>query len=346
VLTFIVRRLLWAGLLGLVITLITFLLFVVVPTSTVRPERGSFGPDLQTQFDLQGKSVPQQYVRFLGHVFGHGDFGRSVRSRRPVTEVISQALPVTASLVIGGTLLWLLLAFPIGMLSALRPRSTLDKSLMLFVLIGFSAHPVWLGLMLSYLFGLKLHVLPVAGYCDFVRPGPSELCGGPKFWAYHMVLPWITFAFVFAALYARMIRASMLETLDEDYVRTARAKGAGTWRLMRRHVLRNALLPIVSMLGMDVGIAFGGAIFIERVFNLPGMGSLLVRSLTVGDLPVIMGIVIVVSLAVALLNLLADVLYCSIDPRVRLRGTGRARARSAVLPSRLRTEPRVTESPG
>src|SRR5438309_1157371 len=208
----------------------------------------------------------------------HGDFGRSLRQPLTVREILTSALPVTLSLVIGGTLLWLLIAFPIGLLSALRPRSLLDKGLMILVLAGVSAHPVWLGLMLSYFLGFKAHVFPLAGYCN-LNYNPNNLCGGPRYWAYHMILPWITFALLFAALYARMIRASVLEALDEDYVRTARAKGAGSWRILRRHVSRNAMLPVVSMLGMDVGIAFGGAIFIETAFDLPGMGQALYRAL-------------------------------------------------------------------
>ena len=132
----------------------------------------------------------------------------------------------------------MLIAFPIGVLSALYPRSLFDKGLMVFVLIGVSAHPVWLGLVFSYVGGVKLHLFPVGGYCDLHYQAEStNLCGGPRYWAYHLVLPWLTFAFLFAALYARMIRASLLETMDEDYVRTARAKGAGECRVMRKHVL-------------------------------------------------------------------------------------------------------------
>ena len=197
--------------------------------------------------------------------------------------------------------------------------------------------------MLSYVFGVQLHVFPVAGYCDFVRPGQQHLCGGPTYWAYHMFLPWLTFALGFAALYARMIRATVIESLDEDYVRTARAKGAGKLRVMRRHVLPNAVLPIISMLGMDVGIAFAGALFIEIVYGLPGMGLMMFRSLNAGDLPVIMGIVLVVSLAVALANLVADILTCLVDPRIR-GATRSARAGFPILRWRPRAQPQVTES--
>ena len=177
---------------------------------------------------------------------------------------------------------------------------------MVFVLIGVAAHPVWLGYSLSYMLGYRAHLFPTGGYCDFAYDAHSpNLCGGPKLWAYHLVLPWITFAFLFAALYARMIRASVLETMDEDYVRTARAKGASEWRVLRSHVLRNALMPVVTMLGMDmVVISLTGVIFIETVFQLPGIGTLLYRSLTDNDLPVILGIVIVISVTVTIANMI------------------------------------------
>jgi peptide/nickel transport system permease protein len=345
---FVARRLAWAVLLGFVLTLITFVMFFVLPADSrnaQRNERG-FEPGLQTQFNIRG-SFAEQYARFLGHIVLHGDLGDSTRSREAVTTQIGRTLPVTASLVIGGAIFWLLIAFPIGLLSALRPRSLLDKGLMLFVLVGLSAHPVWLGLVFSYVFGVKLHWFPVGGYCDlFYNPGSSNLCGGPRFWAYHLFLPWLTFAFLFAALYARMIRANVLEAMEEDYVRTARAKGAGTFRVMRGHVLRNALLPVITMLGMDIGVAFGGALFIETVFELPGMGRLLVRSLANGDLPMILGIVLTVSFAVVIANLIVDILYPFIDPRVRLRGKGDASVGSPALRNQLRARPRVTtESP-
>jgi ABC-type dipeptide/oligopeptide/nickel transport system permease component len=167
--------------------------------------------------------------------------------------------------------------------------------------------------------------LVLGGYCDLHYQAEStSLCGGPRYWAYHMILPWLTFASLFAALYARMIRASLLEALDEDYVRTARAKAAGGFRVLRKHVFRNALMPVITMLGMDVGVAFAGALFIETVFTLPGMGWLLVRSLANSDLPMILGIVIVVCIAVVIANLIVDLLYGALDPRVRMRTKGDA----------------------
>ena len=334
-LVFAVRRLAWAAGLVAVVTLITFVIFIGLPNRTINSRQGLVTPNLQAQWHLDGHSMPAKYVLFLKHVALHGDFGQSMRQPIKVRDMITSALPVTASLVIGGTIMFLLLAFPIGLLSALRPRSMLDKGLMVLLLIGVSAHPVFLGLILSYFFGFKWHVTPIAGYCN-LHYHPHDICGGPRYWAFHMILPWITFAFLFAALYARMIRASVIEALNEDYVRTARAKGASTWRILRRHVSRNAMIPVVSMLGMDVGIAFGGSIFIETVFDLPGVGQQLYRALGSADEPVILGVALLVSVALVITNLIADLLYCVIDPRVRGR-TGRRE--TTLVPRRRRREP-------
>ena len=317
-LLFVVRRLAWAVGLVAVVSLITFVIFLGIPDRTINSRQGLVTPNLQAQWHLDGHSLPAKYVLFLKHIALHGDFGRSMRQPLSVREIMATSLPVTASLVIGGTIMFLLLAFPIGLLSALRPRSLLDKGLMVLLLVGISAHPVFLGLILSYFLGFRWHVFPIAGYCN-LHYHANDICGGPRYWAFHMVLPWITFAFLFAALYARMIRASVIEALNEDYVRTARAKGASSWRILRRHVSRNALLPVVSMLGMDVGIAFGGSIFIETVFDLPGVGQQLYRALSSADEPVILGVAFLVSVAVVIANLAADLLYCVIDPRIRTR---------------------------
>jgi peptide/nickel transport system permease protein len=219
-------------------------------------------------------------------------------------------------LVFGGAIFWMLIALPVGILSALRPRSLLDRISMVFVLIGISAHPVWIGLLFAYFFGFKLGAFPITGYCDFIHPSGS--CGGPVQWAYHLFLPWCTFAILFAALYVRMIRANVMEALNEDYVRTARAKGAPEWLVMRSHVLRNALLPIVTMLGMDIGLALGGAIFTESVYGLPGLGKTVIQAIEGFDLPVTQGVVVFATLCIITFNLLVDLLYAVIDPRIRL----------------------------
>src|SRR6185503_2994568 len=233
-----------------------------------------------------------------------------------VNEIVKDAAPVTASLVFGGAVLWMLIALPVGVLSALRPRSLLDRIAMIFVLIGISAHPVWIGLIFAYFFGFKLGIFPITGYCDFINP--SGDCGGPVMWAYHMLLPWSTFAILFAALYVRLIRANVMETMNEDFVRTARAKGAPERQVIRSHILRNSMLPIVTILGMDIGLALGGAIFTESIYSLPGLGQQVLISYNNFDLPVILGIVVFATMCIIVFNVLVDVIYAWVDPRIRL----------------------------
>jgi peptide/nickel transport system permease protein len=242
--------------------------------------------------------------------------GRSFTNRLSVNYVVGQAAPVTASLVLGGAVFWMLLALPIGILSALRPRSLLDRGAMVFILVGISAHPVWIGLLFAYFFGFKLGLFPITNYCNFFNAVGS--CGGPVQWAYHLVLPWATFSLLFAALYARMIRANMLDTMNEDYVRTARSKGLPEWMVLRSHVLRNALLPIVTMLGMDIGVALGGAIFTETIFGLPGLGKTAITAVNNFDLPTVQGIVVFATVCIIAFSLLVDLLYAVVDPRIRL----------------------------
>jgi peptide/nickel transport system permease protein len=248
----------------------------------------------------------------------HQDLGHSFTNRQSVNEIVRDAAPVTASLVFGGAVFWMLLALPIGVLSALRPRSLLDRVAMVFVLIGISAHPVWIGLILSFVIGYKLHITPIAGYCNFFTGAPGASCSGPVQWAYHMLLPWVTFMILFAALYVRLIRANVMETMTEDYVRTARAKGASERRVMIQHVLRNSMLPVVTILGMDIGLALGGAIFTEQIFNLPGLGRQIIQAYSVFDLPVIAGVVCFATFAVIVFNFIVDVAYAFLDPRIRL----------------------------
>jgi peptide/nickel transport system permease protein len=344
VLIFIGRRLAWGVVMLALITLITFVIFIVIPAPDNRGRLGQrmLDNELKVQLNLDGRSLPGAYVHYVDRVAFHADLGYSIRQGDTVRHAIGKGLPVTAALVGGGVLVWLLLAFPIGILSALRPRSLIDKGLMVLILIGISAHPVWVGLMLSYFLGFKLHVFPVSGYCDFNAHPESGNCGGVGYWAYHMVLPWITFALLYAALYARMIRANVLEALNEDYVRTAWAKGAGTARVVRRHVVPNVLLPVVSMLGMDLALAFTGTLFIETVFSLPGLGQMLFRSLATSDRPMIMGIVLLVSAFVVVANLLVDLLHAALDPRIGQHQKVSLPVRRLRL--RPRPEPQVTES--
>ena len=317
---YLIRRLLWAVVLFIAVTMVSFVIFFIVP---VEPARLIAGPQAPPDAVERAKKayhlddpVWKQYVRFMKTLVVDGSLGKSLATRQEVNDVVKRAAPVTISLVIGGAILWMLVAVPIGILSALRPRSLIDRAAMVFVLVGISAHPVWIGLILSYFVGYKLGLTPLGGYCDLVNP--STDCGGPIDWFHSMILPWITFMLLFAALYVRMIRANVLETMNEDYVRTARAKGAPESQVMRSHVLRNALLPVVTMLGMDIGLALGGAIFTESVFGLPGLGKVAVEALNGFDLPIVMGITVFATLAIIVFNLAVDLLYAVIDPRIRL----------------------------
>jgi peptide/nickel transport system permease protein len=327
---FVAARLLTSVVLYLAVTLFVFVVFFVMPQPTITaPGRGGNAAeeDIHNSLRLHG-TLPEQYVQFTWGIVRHGSLGRSYQNRRDVRALILNAAPVTLSLLIGGLVFWLLMALPIGILSALRPRSLLDRGGMVFVLIGVSAHPAWLGLVLGYFLGYRLHIFPFTGYCEMFSP--QTICGGPTQWAYHLLLPWFVFALLFAAIYARMIRASVLETLGEDYVRTARAKGAGEFKVLRRHVLRNAMLPVITMVGMDIGTALGGVIFVESVFGLPGLGGMLRTAIPSKDLPVILGVVTFTTIGILLLNLVVDLAYAFIDPRVREAHGGHIRIRSSA----------------
>jgi len=304
----------------LTITVVAYVIFFIIPADPAQLACGQrASPEcIRNARANLGLNDPvyEQYGRFLWRLTYHQDLGKSYFNRQSVNETVKAAAPVTASLVFGGAILWMLIALPIGILSALKPRSLLDRVSMVFVLVGISAHPVWIGLILAYVVGFKLGWTPITGYCDFFNP--STGCGGPVQWAYHLILPWITFAVLFAALYVRMIRANVMEASGEDYVRTARAKGAPEWVVIRSHILRNALLPVVTMLGMDIGVALGGAIFTETIFSLPGLGQTAIQAITNFDLPTVQGIVVFATIAIIVFNLAVDLLYAVIDPRIRL----------------------------
>jgi len=320
VIRYIIRRLLWAVVLFLAVTVVTYIIFFVIPADPAQQLAGRAAQprDIKrvAHYWHLDQPVPLQYYYFLRRLVVEQSLGRSFANREDVNKIIADAAPVTASLVIGGAILWMLIAIPLGVLSALRPRSFLDRTSMTFVLIGISAHPVWIGLLFAYFFGFKLGWFPITGYCDMINPATD--CGGPVQWAYHLILPWATFAILFAALYVRMIRANVIETMNEDYVRTARAKGAPERVVMRSHILRNAMLPVVTMLGMDIALALGGAVFTESVYSLPGLGRQVLQALNAFDLPTIMGVVVFTTIVIIVLNLIVDLLYAFIDPRIRL----------------------------
>jgi peptide/nickel transport system permease protein len=269
-------------------------------------------------------SVSGEYAHYVWRMVAHGDLGYSYVSREAVTRRLFRAAPVTLSLVAGGIVVWLLIAIPLGIIAALRPRSLLDRAATIFVLIGVSAHPVWIGLMLGYVFGHTLHVLPLDGYCSV--NSLSTGCEGLTQWAYHLVLPWVTFGLLNAALFTTMTRSLVIEQLREEYVRTARAKGASEGRIVRAHVLKNVTLPLVTLIGINAGTALAGVIFIESAFGLPGLGGILRRATLQRDLPMIAGSVLFLALAIMLLNLLVDLMYATLDPRIRLSPSAAPRA--------------------
>jgi peptide/nickel transport system permease protein len=318
--TYLVRRLLWAAVLFVAVTFVSYVVFFLIPANPAQLAAGkSATPEKIREVERflgLDQPVHVQYARFMERLVVDRSLGTSFATRQDVNEIVLRAAPVTASLVLGGVLVWLVVSVPIGILSALRPRSLLDRSTMVLVLVGISAHPVWIGLLLAYFFAFKLGWFPITGYCDVINPATE--CGGPTQWAYHMVLPWATFACVFAASYTRFIRASVLETMNEDFVRTARAKGAPERRVMRSHVLRNSMLTIVTILGLDIGIAMGGAIFTETVFGLPGLGQTVIGSIASFDLPVTQGVIVFGTLCIIAANLIVDLVYAWVDPRVRL----------------------------
>jgi peptide/nickel transport system permease protein len=289
------------------VTLFVFVAFDVLP-------KGQQRPGFTTTYRIHG-SLPRQYGDFLWNLVRRGDLGRSYQDREPVTKRIGAAAPVTLSLVLGGLLVWLVVAIPLGLLAALRPRSVLDLAVMGFVLVGVSVHPLWLGLVLGFVFGGHWHVLPVSGYCDLFSP--STACGGPAQWFGHLLLPWLTFGLLNGALYTLMIRALVREELDKEYVLAARAKGAGTARVLRSHVTANLLPPFVTMIGMNVGIALAGVVFVESAFGLPGLGGILRQSILRRDVPMTSGIVLCLTVTIVLLNLIVDLTYSLLDPRVR-----------------------------
>ena len=318
---FLIRRIFWAIFLFLVATIITYLIFWVIPSDPAALAAGKSA----TPADIArvrhclhlDEPIWKQYLRFVWQLVRHGSLGQSFVNRQSVDSIIGKDAPVTASLVFGGAVLWLSLSIPIGILSALRPRSIMDRITMMLVLIGISAHPVWIGLIFSYVLGYKLGLTPIAGYCNFFPGTIGAQCEGPINWAYHLILPWCTFMILYAALYVRLIRANVMETVNEDYVRTARAKGASQKRVMVQHVLRNSMLPVVTILGMDLGLALGGAIFTEGIFNLPGLGHEIIQAYARADLPLITGIVVFATVCVIVFNLIIDVAYGFLDPRIR-----------------------------
>jgi len=245
----------------------------------------------------------------------HGDLGYSYINQQSVNTILKDAFPVTLSLAIGAAILWLFMGLASGIWSAIRPRSLLDRTFTFMALFFYSMPTFVLGLMLILIF---YYQLTIHGYSWFPAQGYVAFTEDPFEWMRHLWLPWFTLAAVTAAAYTRLTRGSMLDVLGEDYIRTARAKGVSERRVVFRHGLRAALTPIVTQFGIDLGTLLGGAIITERVFGLPGLGYEAVRAITSNDLPIIIGVVVVATTAIVLANIVVDVMYAVLDPRVRL----------------------------
>jgi peptide/nickel transport system permease protein len=319
---YLIGRLLWAVWLFFMATFLTYVIFFLIPSDPGRLHAFGFAPSPVQAHKIASElhldvGFFQQYWIYVWNIFRHGSLGYSFVDGASVRWIVSQDARVTASIVLGGAVLWILISVPVGILSALRPRSLFDRVAMVFVLIGIAAPPVWLGLILSYVFGFKLGWTPIADYCNFATNVGGE-CSGPSRWAYHLVLPWLTFMCFFAALYVRMIRASVLEVAQEDYVRTAVAKGASRRRVVFHHMLRTSMLPVVTLLGTNIAYALGSVVFIETVFNLHGLGMEMLSSARASDVPVVVGVVVFVTLTVIVANFVVDMAYAWLDPRIRL----------------------------
>jgi peptide/nickel transport system permease protein len=316
---YIVRRLIWTVLVLLIVTLITFVIFFVLPSGDPALRFAGKQPTEQTLAQVReqlglDRNVVVQYGIYmknlvLGDEYGWPGLGFSYTDRAPIAPELWQRAQITLQLIIGGAILWLLIGIPVGVLSALKKRSLADRAAMGAALFFVSAPVFWLGLMLLWLFWAKLDWLPGTGFVAFTT-SPSQ-------WFQHMLLPWFTLALLFAAIYARVVRGNMLDTLNEDYIRTARAKGLSERRVIGKHALRPSLVPVVTLLAIDLGTLVGGTVITENVFNLQGLGNWVLKGTLDQDLPVTLAVTVVVALCVCLLSLVADILYAYLDPRVR-----------------------------
>jgi peptide/nickel transport system permease protein len=234
----------------------------------------------------------------------------SYQDALPVKTEMWQRAPITATLAIGSAIIWVILGLPVGIVSATKPGSALDRSAMVAALVGVSAPDFWLGLVFLYVFHFWLGIAPSSGIPFGMSTWTAIVTG-------RFVLPWLTLASTTAAFYSRMVRGNLMETMGEDYIRTARAKGLGERRVIYRHGLRSALTPVVSMFGLDLAFLLGGAVITENVFQLPGLGAYALNSLYTADFPAVMGVTILGALLIVAANLVVDIGYAFLDPRVR-----------------------------
>ena len=317
---YIIRRLMGMILLLIFVSAVTFVVFNVFPSTDPAALRAGRQPTPEVieriRQDLGlDRPLIVQFGDYLWGIFAHQDFGRSYVSNVDVLDQIRQNLPATISLTIGGVVIWLFFGLSIGIISAVRHRTFLDRITIGLSLIAISAPVYWLGLVALYLFAPDFGVLPlpfVGGQGSYVPFSDS-----PNKWFESLILPWFVLATTFAAVYARLLRGSLLDVLGEDYIRTARAKGLRERTVVLKHGVRSAITPVVTVLGLDIGILLGGAILTESVFNIPGIGRLAYDAIVRGDLPIIQGTVLFGAFFIVIMNLIVDILYAFLDPRVR-----------------------------
>ncbi len=320
---FLIRRIVFGLITLWVIITLVFILYYAAPHDPAAQLAGrAVTPTLLQQINREyGFNLPiiVQYWHYLERMVpwpGVFNLGTSNTNRLPVTTIIAQAVPIDISLAIGSAILWMLLGISVGVLAARRPRSFLDRGATVFVLTGISMPTFILGLLLLYVF---YYLLTIHGIAIFPKPGSwTPFTTNPLEWAHDLILPWVTLALITAATYSRLTRSSLLETLGEDYIRTARAKGLSERRVVYRHAMRSSLTPILTQFGIDLATVMGGAIITESIFGLPGLGLTVVQAIQVQNLPVVIGIVLVASFFVVAANIVVDALYAVLDPRVRV----------------------------
>lgn len=314
---YIVRRVLWAILLLLVVSFLTFVIFDVFPSAdpaVLRAGRNAT-PSLIHQIRINlglNKPFYVQYWRYLKGLVEHFDLGYSYYNSESVRSEIFSRLPATISLTVGAFIVWMLIGLPVGIVSAIRPRTILDRSLMGGALVAISAPVYFIGLVALFVFAKG------TGLVNWFDGAGSyvPISQNPGTWFGSLILPWFTLAAAFAAFYARMTRGNLIETMGEDYIRTARSKGLRESKVIGKHGLRAALTPIVTMAGMDIGLLLGGAILTETVFNIPGVGRYAYEAITNSDLPAIQGTVLFGAFFIVFANLVVDIMYAFMDPRV------------------------------
>ena len=315
-LQFLLRRILAVLPVLFVVSLVVFLILRLAPGDPAAVIAGNSATNediakIQVQLGLD-RSIPVQYGIWMGNVF-QGDLGFSYYLNKPVTELIAQRVEPTLSLAFGTVILAILIAVPLGTLAAWRMGGWLDRLLSGFSVAGFSVPVFVIGYLLIYFFAIRLEWLPVQGYKSL--SGPSA--AGPWAWLRQLILPWMTLAMIYVALIARVTRASVSEALTEDYIRTARAKGITESAVLLRHALANAAVPIVTVVGIGIALLIGGVVVTETVYAIPGLGSLTVDAVLNRDFPVIQGLVLLFSVSYVLINLLVDLSYLVLDPRIR-----------------------------